>query len=123
MTNRKWIFIFLSILLLSLVGMYAVRIFPSTQAIAVVQVSGKEVRRIDLSAVTEPYTFEVMGKDGRNTISVAPGSISVIDADCPDRLCVKHGPLKNRFSPIVCLPNELTVTLEQKSGKIDAVSR
>ena len=122
MSTRKWIALFSALFVLSLPGAWWVLHTRSEQSIAVVSVSGTEIRRIDLSKVHTPYTFTVAGKNGENTISVAPGSIAIVDATCPDKLCVKHGPLKNAYSPIVCLPNKVTVTFANDTG-FDAVSQ
>ena len=123
MSDRKWVLIFLMIAVFSLLGMLAVTFLPSDHHTAVVSVNGKEIKRIDLSQVTESYTFTVKGTSGENTVSVAPGSIQITHATCPDQKCVKHGPLKNSYSPIVCLPNKVTITYLNDHDSIDGVSR
>ena len=123
MSTRKWVISFVIVCILSLAGMLAVRTASTAHSVAVVTVSGKEVLRIDLSRVTSPYTFEVNGKNGKNTVSVSPGRIAITDADCPDRLCVKHGPLRNSYSPIVCLPNRVVITFADERDEVDAVSQ
>ena len=50
------------------------------------------------------------------------GEIRVTKADCPDQLCVLHGPLAERGGPIVCLPNHLSVQWLHGSSGVDAVS-
>jgi len=84
---------------------------------------GEVVREIDLSQVTERYTFTLTASDGgTNTVEVQPGRIRVLDADCPDRICVEHGWLTDQAAPIVCMPHRLIIQLKEAPGT-DAVSR
>lgn len=82
---------------------------------------GKTIDTIDLSKVTEPYEIEVNNELGYNKISVEPGRIAVVEADCPDKLCVNQGYIGSGGLPIVCLPHMLTITMTD-SGEIDAVA-
>lgn len=68
---------------------------------------GKLIQRIDLSNVSNPYKIELAG----NVILVEKGQISMIDADCPDKLCIKQGAISDNACPIVCLPNKIVIKL------------
>ena len=48
---------------------------------------------------------------GTNTLRVRDGRASVIDADCPDKLCEKQGSVSRVGQRIICLPNRLTVEI------------
>ena len=74
-------------------------------------VDGQVVRRIDLSAVTAETHFDVTTESGVNTIEVRPGAIRVVDADCPDQVCVRRGWLSGGRMPIVCLPHGLVIEI------------
>ncbi len=77
---------------------------------------------IDLSKVTEAYEFDYGGVGGYNKIRVEPGRIAVIEADCPDKVCVNQGYITAGDLPIVCLPHELTITIESRVNEFDAVA-
>ena len=80
---------------------------------------GELLTTIDLSAVDEPYTFTVETPDGgSNTIGIKPGSIAVVDADCPDKLCMLTGYTDSALLPIICLPHGLIIRLEAESGTV-----
>lgn len=85
---------------------------------------GELLYAIDLSAVTAPYTLDIAdGAGGGNTVLVRPGSIGVIDADCPDRICVGMGFMDSDLLPITCLPHGLVIRLTENGTEIpDAVS-
>ncbi len=80
----------------------------SSSRIAGVYVEGELVEVIDLSRVEDGYELTIEGAVGINVITVRGGELFVSRADCPDQICVNHGPLKNG-PPIVCLPNRLTI--------------
>lgn len=82
--------------------------------IANVYQDGACIASIDLAAVEEPYSFEIVDGDGhQNTVEVEPGRIRVSTANCPDQICVETGWLSGGVKPIVCLPAKLTIQLEQ----------
>ena len=73
----------------------------------------------------DPGTDQVLtvsGPAGENTIAVSNGEIRVTHADCPDQICVEHGPLRPGGTPIVCLPNRLSIQWIERDAAVDAVS-
>jgi len=76
---------------------------------------GKLIHKIDLSSVSSPYTIELSG----NVVFVEKGQISIIEADCPDKLCIKQGAIDNGARPIVCLPNNVVVKLTDDESDVD----
>lgn len=96
--------------------------FPEQSAVAEVVQDGATIRRIDLSRVAAEETFTVASADGgSNTVVVQPGRIRVLEADCPDQICVQHGWLGSSGGPIVCLPHRLVIRLQDAAG--DGVSQ
>lgn len=88
--------------------------------IANVYLEGQCVRSIDLDAIKERETFTVEGPIGTNTIVAERGRICVVEAECPDQVCVHMGWLsKDDVMPIVCLPNKLVIRLENVPAAID----
>lgn len=92
-----------------------------TYSVAEIVSAGEVIETVDLSKVTGTYEIEVNTESGYNKISVEPGRIAVIEADCPDKICVNQGYIEDSGLPIVCLPHKLTITMKG-GGKIDAVS-
>lgn len=91
--------------------------------IAQIRQDGKIIRTVDLSAVKEPYELTVSEKHGGyNKIRVEKGKIAVVEADCPDKICVNQGYIENSTVPIVCLPHKLSITVTGKENSIDAVA-
>ncbi len=61
-----------------------------------------------------------------NRIEVVPGSIRILEASCPDQICVNQGYISNSLIPITCLPNHLVIELKAdtvvQNNSTDAVS-
>ncbi len=110
--KRKTVFwaVLLAALAAVSAGIYLLHGRPGQQA--VVSVDGQEYRTVDLGAVAASYEFTVETEYGWNTILVCPGSIQVVDADCPNQDCVKQGAISEGVIPIVCLPHKLVIEIE-----------
>lgn len=67
---------------------------------------------LDTDAV---YNVETGGKV-TNTVQVKNGSVSVTYADCPDQICVNHAPVSLAGESIICLPNEVVVSVVGSDG-------
>lgn len=96
--------------------------------IASIYQDGRLLRSIPLEKDTEEtFTIESSG-NGSNTIQISDGKIGIIDADCPDRLCVKMGMISSTAYPISCLPHKLVIQIEENTENkedppIDAITR
>ena len=75
---------------------------------AVVKVGGVVVRKLDLSA-EEILTVEAGG--GKNILEVKNGAVRVVEADCPDKICVRRGAIKNFGETIACVPHKLLIEI------------
>ena len=116
-SNLKWIIIFAALCLIC--GFIIVIAGHRSGETAEIIVDGEVIRTVDLSEACE---FNIDLGDGEfNRISVKDGRIAVIDASCPDKLCVRRGYISGGGIPIVCLPHRLTVQITGDSG-IDAVT-
>ena len=79
----------------------------------IIKQDGKIIKILPLDKNTE---FIVESMLGKNVVTVKDGGVSVTDADCQDKICVKTAPLKKdnaATSVIVCLPHKLIITLEK----------
>ena len=115
--NLKWIIIFAALCLVC--GLILVMAGHRSGEIAEITVDGEVIRTVDLS---ESCEFDIDLGDGEfNQIRVEDGKIAVIDASCPDKLCVRRGYISGGGIPIVCLPHRLTVEITGNSG-VDAVT-
>lgn len=112
------------VVVLCLMALVALQMQPAPSK-AVITKAGNIIETIDLSQVDQPYTFRIADEDGYNDIAVEHGRIRVIEANCPDKVCVAFGWAQAAGTPIACLPHRLTITLEGSGadGEIDTRTR
>lgn len=87
-----------------------------TGGYASVQVNGVEISRHSLYL---EGTFPING--GTNTLEIKAGKARLVDADCPDKLCVRQGWVQYTGQCITCLPNRLTVTIVGGDDSVELV--
>ncbi len=96
---------------------------PDAGLIADIYQSGELIASIPLDEVRETYRFTVTGDEGHvNEIEVRPGSIGIISADCPDKLCVRQGFISNSRLPVTCLPNRVVIRLRPQEEDKNTIS-
>ncbi len=103
-------------IVLGLALLLATRAFSSQGAFVVVQVDGLETGTYSLS---EDGVYSLNG--GSNVLEVKDGRARLIEANCPNHLCIRQGWVSRRGQSIVCLPNRLTVTVMGGDGSYDLV--
>ena len=60
---------------------------------------------------------------GTNTLLIENGKVDMIDANCPDKLCVHQKAISANGESIICLPNKVVVTIKSKTdSEYDAVT-
>jgi hypothetical protein len=76
------------------------------------------VYRIKLSTAKEG-SFSIPGVPKVVFHQYADGSIAFIQSDCPDKICIRSGRLKNAGQFAACLPNKvmLKIVSEEKDRK------
>ncbi len=108
-TQIKWALIFIAAVIL-LTGMYLLLVSSNSGRTAVITSDGKTVMELGPDDLESSHVYVIETGDGHsNTVCVSDGKIFVRDADCPDGVCVDHGPLEEGGTPIICLPNRLVI--------------
>ena len=97
--------------LLLLGGALALFVWLTRQAggTVTVQIDGRTVMELPLSEDTQI----VLGEgEHTNTLVIAGGTARVVEASCPDKICVGQGAVQYAGESIVCLPHRLVVTVQ-----------
>ncbi len=59
-----------------------------------------------------------------NTLQIADGKAKMVEADCPDQLCIHQRAIAKRGETIVCLPNKVVAeVVGEEAPELDAVSQ
>ena len=82
---------------------------------------GKLLQRVLLKKGDAAREFVVEYNGGLNRLKAEDGKIAVIEADCPDKDCVKRGWLKKPGDSVICLPHRLVIRITGQS-EVDGVT-
>jgi hypothetical protein len=117
------------IIIITVVFILAVSIFfvpkmflNQNKKIAVISIDGKVYKQIDLSQVKEPQEI-VLPLEYENIIEINNNEIYFKHSDCPDKLCVKSGKLKNVGDFAACLPNRVSVSITGDNPPVDSIAK
>lgn len=87
----------------------------------IVKVDGKVVYSEPLSVDKDMDVAGYAG--GHNFIRIQGGKVKMVDADCPDKICVHTGAIDKVGQTIVCLPHKLVVEIAGSNSDLDSVVR
>ena len=114
--GRADIFLMAFMLLLLLAGALFFRLEGENNLYGEITLDGELYRRIELTGHRGRESFEIETPKGRNTILIEDETIRVLEADCPDKICVKTGRLSKAGETAACLPHKLLI--EIKAGPL-----
>ena len=121
--NRKKlvrdIALILIILALSTVILLVTRSHREQGAYVVVMVQNREIARYSM-AINGIY--DINDDNGKNNkIEIRDGRVRMLEASCPNHLCIRQGWIRFEGQSIVCLPNKVTVTVHGSGDGFDFV--
>lgn len=94
----------------------------SLENYVVITVDGEKKKEIFFNTYIEE-SFEVKTKYGTNVVEIKNGKVQIIEADCPDKICVKSKPIDHQGQMLVCLPHKVIVQiLGIENQQLDAES-
>ena len=97
------------ILVMAFIAIVIANILKTDGSKVVITIDGKEYESLDLNI---NKTLTIQGNDGEyNTLTIKDGVVSMIDASCPDQLCVKHKGIHYDNESIVCLPHKMILKI------------
>ena len=83
-----------------------------------ISVGGERFGTYDL---TDNRTIEV---GGTHRVVIEDGAAHMEWADCPDQICVNHRAVSKNGESIICLPNQVVVTVvSPEESELDAVAQ
>lgn len=90
---------------------------------AVIERNNVEIQTIVFADVTGRQTIRIEGEDGSyNIVEVEGTRIRMLEASCPDGVCVHQGWISGAATPIVCLPNRVMIEIKNDGGELDAAT-
>ncbi len=98
-----------TILLLAAAAIIFINIRKTDGSRVVITIDGEEYKTLDLNKDTT-LTIEV-AEGAYNTVTVKNGEVDMTEANCPDKLCVKHRKIHYNGETIVCLPHKVVLQI------------
>ena len=120
---RAWdVVIILFVILASVLALLSQINRGEDKLCCVIRVNGEIVYSAPLDSIEEEEHFVT---DTQLPVTVVIGSdgVRVLSSACPDKLCEHTGIITKGGQSIVCLPAQVTVTLESDKNEVDAVVR
>lgn len=112
--KTKYFAIAIALLLIACLGLSVYFLVPrGNKAYVTVVQDGVETMELDLS---RDQTLTLTGANGgKNVVNIKDGKIAVLEADCPDHICMAMG-YRSGGAPIACLPNGLILSFSDAPG-------
>lgn len=87
-----------------------------------ISVNGQPYKTVQLGV--QPQLVEVSIGGRVNVIQIDEQGARMVEANCPDHLCVNQGEITKKNQTIVCLPNKVVVEfLQNEDSEFDAISQ
>ena len=103
-----------ALLLIGIVLLFVLRGRSSEGLYVLIMYQNDEKARFSL---TSNGVYDI--NDGKNKIEILDGKVRMIDADCPDELCIRQGWIEYDGQSIICLPNKITVMVSGGDNSVD----
>jgi len=121
--NRKDLILIGSILIFSLVFIFCFQRFPKTSGDTLeVRINGNLHTSYPLD---KEQTISIpLDNHYINTFEIKNGKVTMLEANCPDHLCVKQRSIQYNNETIVCLPHQVVLLIKSNSpSTLDAVTQ
>ena len=109
MKNKRKNDIFLIIIILIiLIPLAVLFLLKGNGDKAIVRIDGEIVETLDLRN-DGVYRYET--ENGFNIVEIKDSKVRVIEADCPDKICVRRGAIKTVGEVIACVPHKVLIEI------------
>ena len=117
MKKNDWILVVVILVLAGVGFLFYTNLGRQTAGIVKVTVDGEVFGTYSLKKEQEVEINDT------NRLIIEDGQVDMIEADCPDQICVEHISISKNKETIVCLPNKVIVEIVGgEDAEIDAVA-
>lgn len=110
------------IAIVGMIGLLYISLSKTAGDKVVVTVDGEVYKELPLN---KDATFTIEGVNGgTNILQIKDGIADIIEANCPDKLCVNQHEIENNGESQICLPNKVVVEVQsEKESDVDIIVR
>ena len=88
----------------------------------IISVGGKVYKELNLDEDQE-LAIDTNDSEYENILQIKDGYATMIEANCPDQICVHQKSISKEGESIVCLPHQVIVTIKgNESSSLDSVA-
>ena len=119
----KWLIVLL--LSAALAGIAAQQLLAVHQRPATIEIKAHGKLLHSIAPRTGDHQTIHLGEEGRhNVVEIRDGRVRMLEANCPDQLCVRSGWVSQPPRQIVCLPHAILVdVVSQGESDVDHIVR
>ncbi len=119
--TRNDLILGLAVIILAAGIWLATELLKKDGSFAVVTVNGAETAKYSLAEDAEIRLESENG--GYNILVIKNGKADIIEASCPDHVCVDQRAISKTGEAITCLPNKTVITIDgEDEAEVDFVS-
>ena len=107
---RKKDFILIFVVSLIIAGAFGVNYFVNTKNVDSIEIymDNKLYKTYDINDKEE---IKIKSKEGYNIVKIHDKGVEIIEASCPDKVCIHQGFITKSSESIVCLPNKVHIKI------------
>ena len=122
MIKRNDIIMGAIVLVIALVSLVFFVVTKKEGSMILITVGGEEYQTLELD---QNVMLTIDGEGNwHNSVVVEDGYVWMSDADCPDKLCVKHNKIHYNHETIVCLPHKVVVEIiNGETNSVDIIAK
>ena len=122
---RKKDFILIFVVSLIIAGAFGVNYFVNTKNVDSIEIymDNKLYKTYDINDKEE---IKIKSKEGYNIVKIHDKGVEIIEASCPDKVCIHQGFITKSSESIVCLPNKVHIkitTEDNHESEEDVISK
>lgn len=122
---RKKDFILIFVVSLIIAGAFGVNYFVNTKNVDSIEIymDNKLYKTYDINDKQE---IKIKSKEGYNIVKIHDKGVEIIEASCPDKVCIHQGFITKSSESIVCLPNKVHIkitTEDNHESEEDVISK
>ena len=123
MSKKDFILIFVVSLIIA--GAFGVNYFVNTKNVDSIEIymDNKLYKTYDINDKEE---IKIKSKEGYNIVKIHDKGVEIIEASCPDKVCIHQGFITKSSESIVCLPNKVHIkitTEDNHESEEDVISK
>lgn len=86
---------------------------------AVIYVNNKLYKTVPLKENKDAEDIVIKTDNGKNIIQFSNGGVRILEANCPDQICVNDGFKSKPGEILVCLPNKIVIEIKGQKNNLE----